>query len=121
MPRKKSVTKIRNERNAKLPKVIRVADQQYRLEAVPDAEARKHNYVGLIDYSKMSIGYRKSQTDVDLVDTILHESIHAIDDDLNIGLSEKQVVKLGNGLTELIASNPAMFRLFLKLLASKTS
>ncbi len=40
-------------------------------------------------------------------DTILHETTHAIDHELKIGLREIQVHRLATGLTQVLRDNPA--------------
>lgn len=40
-----------------------------------------------------------------MIAALLHETIHAIDEDMLIGLKERQVVRLANGLTAFLLAN----------------
>ncbi len=91
----------------------------YCLEIIPDRKAKIGNLYGQIDYENRIIGVKKSLHNEEFVDTIIHESIHGIDDVLDLGLTEYQVTKLANGMTDLISENPTLFKMLTKLLVTK--
>jgi hypothetical protein len=64
---------------------------------------------GLCISSDRKIILSKSLTDVRLMETFLHECIHAIDDVYRIGLTEQQVNVLGVSLISLIRDNRINF------------
>lgn len=65
---------------------------------------------GQIDYMEQTITLDASASLEQKKATLIHELIHGIDEMCSIGLKEKQVRKLGNGLYMLIRDNPEMFR-----------
>lgn len=42
--------------------------------------------------------------------TILHEILHGIDEDREVGLTEKQVSQISIGLFDVMAKNPKLFK-----------
>jgi hypothetical protein len=44
------------------------------------------------------------------LDTLLHEALHVIDDQLALGLSERQVHRLAHGLATFLVDNPRFVR-----------
>jgi hypothetical protein len=50
-------------------------------------------------------------TDDHNIETLLHESLHALDYDLSLDLSERQVHALGSSLLCLLRDNPDLIRL----------
>jgi hypothetical protein len=62
--------------------------------------------VGNVARHKIRINKDHPDFEVELVDSILHETIHAMDAIYKIGLKEDQVVSLAEALTHLIEYNP---------------
>lgn len=42
-------------------------------------------------------------------DTVIHETLHALDHELQLGLKEKQVHRLATGLYQIFRSNPDLY------------
>ncbi len=59
--------------------------------------------VGLCDPSSRQIVIKKEQSN--RFSTLIHETIHAIDFDYSIGLTEQQVMKLEDGIMRVIKLN----------------
>jgi len=55
---------------------------------------------------KIRINKDHPDVEIELVDSILHEAIHAMDQIYKINLKEEQVVTLANALTHFIEYNP---------------
>ena len=68
----------------------------------------KHVMASVTNVAKHKIRINENHPDVEteLVDSILHEAIHAMDQIYRIDLKEEQVVKLANALTHFIEYNP---------------
>lgn len=64
---------------------------------------------GKINYLDQTITLSNASSLEQKKATLIHELIHGIDDMYSIGLKEKQVEKLGNGVYMLIRDNPEMF------------
>ena len=65
---------------------------------------------GQINYLEQTVTLSNAASLEQKKATLIHELIHGIDKMYNIGLKEKQVEKLGNGVYMLIRDNPEMFR-----------
>lgn len=65
---------------------------------------------GQINYLEQTITLSNASSLEQKKATLIHELIHGIDEMYSIGLKEKQVEKLGNGIFMLIRDNPEMFR-----------
>jgi len=66
--------------------------------------------LGELDPAKQRITIRKGQPLEQEQDTVLHEVIHAVDCEGNLGLSERQVRGLGTILLGVMKDNPAFVR-----------
>ncbi len=64
---------------------------------------------GQINYLDQTITLSNASSLEQKKATLIHELIHGIDEMYSIGLKEKQVEKLGNGIFMLIRDNPEMF------------
>jgi hypothetical protein len=69
---------------------------------------------GRIDYNNPIIELRKSNTLEQQKATLLHEIIHGLDDFLNLGFEEEEVLLLANGLYSVFIDNPDIFSMKLK-------
>ncbi len=67
---------------------------------------------GLCDHRKLRISLMEDQPEEHMLDTLMHELVHALDYEMGIGLKEKQVAKLGTGLAHLLCENPKLRSLF---------
>ncbi len=63
--------------------------------------------VGECDHSTAIISVSPKQTDDSKRDTLLHEVTHAIDEELQLRMTERQVRLIATGLLEAFRSNPA--------------
>ena len=64
---------------------------------------------GQINYLEQTITLSNASSLEQKKAPLVHELIHGLDEMYNIGLKEKQVEKLGNGVYMLIRDNPEMF------------
>lgn len=75
-----------------------------------DGPRDKEPGIGRYEENSLEIYVARGQVLDQEQDTHLHELFHLIDDLLEIGLSEEQVVKLTTGLLALMKDNPALLR-----------
>lgn len=62
---------------------------------------------GEYDYETLSVRVRTGQQTAFEADTVLHELIHAIDDAMQLGMTERQVHCSATGIIALLKDNPA--------------
>lgn len=84
---------------------LRIGPYQYDVVSVSGIEHRRKKVVGLLDADQQTI-----YVDADLprerwLATLWHEVVHAIDDDRAIGLTERQVEALANGIVQFGKDN----------------
>lgn len=103
--RSKTSTKSRS----RVPvKGIKILGKTY---AVSGAESlHADGRIGQHSSNKLEMKYCTEQAEEQCKDTMLHESIHAIDYILQLGLREKQVHCLSAGLLEMLKANPKFTR-----------
>jgi len=102
----------------KLPKIMSVLGKDYcivemsqrKLAAVAE-EPLDTKVLGLCEYKKQLILLFDSMQKDCTVETLLHETIHALDGELGIGLSEKKVRQLSQGLYDVLKHNPEIWKL----------
>ena len=63
---------------------------------------------GECDHITATISVSPKQTEDSRRDTLLHEVTHAVDEELQLRMSERQVRLLATGLLEAFRSNPAL-------------
>jgi hypothetical protein len=82
-------------------KNIKIVGKKYKLSYSSDPDD-----CGSCDNNKQSITLKKEMpTDLEL-DTIIHEVTHAIDYQMNLEMSERQVHGVGAGLAAVLIDNP---------------
>lgn len=90
----------------KIPERVKIGPYTYRVERVPglrDDEDRNLPLHGDVDTAKKLIRLDADDPPEQQFTTLIHECIHALDCDfLKLGLSEKQVKRLGVGLGALL-------------------
>lgn len=90
----------------KFPERVKVGPYTYRVERIPDLRDRAdRNWKlhGDVDTDKKVIRLDASDPPEQQFTTLIHECIHALDDDfLKLGLGEKQAKRLGVGLGALL-------------------
>ncbi len=87
----------------------RVIGKTYRI-AYSSGKPLDEGDLGELDPAKQRITVRKGQPLEQEQDTVLHEVIHAVDIEGNLGLSERQVRGLGTILLGVMKDNPAFVR-----------
>ena len=88
-----------------LPPKIRVLGRDLPIQYV-DAEDMPKAW-GEYDYETQVVRIRTGQQPQFEADTVLHELIHAIDDVMQLGMTERQVHCSASGLIALFKDNPA--------------
>ena len=83
-------------------KTLKIVGKKYKLIY----DAKMQDDCGECDNNKQSITLKKEMpSDLEL-DTIIHEVTHAIDYQMNLEMSERQVHGVGAGLAAVLIDNP---------------
>jgi hypothetical protein len=82
---------------------VRIIGKSYKLLEVEGLDV-----FGLCEDDKQQISVRKDMPIESWADTVIHECIHAVDFNLKLGLTERQVHCIGSGLWALLADNPEL-------------
>jgi hypothetical protein len=82
---------------------VRIIGKSYKLLEVEGLDV-----FGLCEDDKQQISVRKDMPIESWADTVIHECTHAIDFNLKLGLTERQVHCIGSGLWALLADNPEL-------------
>lgn len=80
---------------------VRIIGKTYKLLEVDNLDNQ-----GLCEDDKQQISVRKGMPIESWADTVIHECTHAIDFNLKLGLTERQVHCIGSGLWAVLADNP---------------
>jgi len=94
----------------KIPNTLRVAGHDYKV-FFDDKYLAKEGLFGQCDFVSQKIrlakhAYKKARTKSDIMRTLYHEILHAIDGHYNsYSLSEKEVDRISNGLYQVLADN----------------
>ena len=75
---------------------------------------------GRIVYGDQRIYINSEYPETQKTTTLMHEAVHGIDDLMCLGLEEKQVSALANGIAALISDNPELLE-EMKILCKSTS
>lgn len=94
----------------KLPDEVKVGPFTYRIERPEKVEREGRNLWGEIRYDEGVIRIQANTPEDRAVAIFWHEIIHALDDAVGTGLSEKQITRLGVMLAAFIGDNPHIFR-----------
>jgi hypothetical protein len=89
-------------------KKLRIVGKGYKVLKIEDLTE-----FGTCDDTKQVISIRKGLQPEVKADTILHECIHAIDFQMHLEMSERQVHCIATGLIALFSDNPELARLIL--------
>ncbi len=73
-----------------------------------DSKGNRLDDLGQCDPNARQITIRKD--DINKTSTLIHEVIHAIDFDLDIGLTENQVLLLEEGIMRVFKLNPVLVK-----------
>jgi hypothetical protein len=82
---------------------VRIIGKTYKLLEVENLDNQ-----GLCEDDKQQISIRKDLHLESWADTVIHECAHAIDFNMKLGLTERQVHCIGSGLWALLADNPEL-------------
>lgn len=95
---------------------IRILGKTYGLRFVDKVEMEggdpKESLMGLCTNDKQDIQVSVHQPQDALKDTILHEIIHAVDYQMQLGLKERQVHGMASGLVAVFLDNPEFTKLW---------
>lgn len=80
---------------------IRIIGKTYKLLNVDNLDV-----MGLCEDEKQQISIRNGMPLENWADTVIHECAHAIDFNMKLGLTERQVHCIGSGLWALLVDNP---------------
>lgn len=98
------------------PKRIKIIGKNYRIRHVKKVD-KAHSF-GEHDVAWQVIKVRRNQCFEALRDTTMHEVTHAIEEQMDLGMKERQVHGLAAGLLQVLRENPALVR-FLTAKAKK--
>lgn len=93
------------------PRKVKVGATDYRMVSRSKSWGNKHKAYGMITYTKELIELTATQSHDEMIDTVIHELLHAIADEYKVkfvdGRQEERVVtKFANGLRDVFKSNP---------------
>jgi hypothetical protein len=89
----------------KLPERIKVGPYEYAVELVDEVRIDGVDRAGTCDYVQHRIRIRREMPPDRQREVFFHEALHAIDDVLWNGLTEKQITRLSRGLTAFLLDN----------------
>jgi hypothetical protein len=93
-----------------IPETVKVGYKDYQVVKVENLDDGTNLLYGQVLHPYEIIKLANKYSDNQMKCTLIHELVHAVDDLLGIDLKEEQVVKLGNGLYQVIKDNPGMFQ-----------
>lgn len=82
---------------------VRILGKTYRLLEVANLDV-----YGLCEDDKQQITVRAGMQVESWADTVIHEITHAIDFNMKLGLTERQVHCIGSGLWAILVDNPEL-------------
>jgi hypothetical protein len=85
-------------------KLIDILGKIYKIKFLKDSKFEEQEY-GLIDFNSMEILVNIEKGLDHQKDTVIHEILHGIDEELGLHLSEKQVRNLGCGIFQVLKTN----------------
>lgn len=88
-----------------IPENVKIGCYNYKIEECNLLDNSSNGTIGLCIYYKQLIKIEESLPLELKEETFLHETIHAIDNFLNIDLTEEQVLKLGKGILMFLMDN----------------
>lgn len=94
------------KRHVPLPRAIRIGPRTFQVSwqrGLHDRRQRRAD--GVIRYGPQVIVLHSSIRGFNVVDTLLHECVHGVCDQMEIKLSERQVERLSTGLALFLLDN----------------
>lgn len=95
---------------AKIPDSVRIIGKTYDIVLLP--KAAMPNEYGLCDSERQRIHVMVDASNATIIDTLIHECLHAIDFSMHLELTERQVHAASSGLAALFLDNPQLINLF---------
>lgn len=86
-----------------IPSSLKIVGREYSVVKVEEC-----NDVGGVDFETSTIVVKDGQQRLLEADTLLHESLHIIDEIFQLELSERQVYCITSGLIALLRDNPTL-------------
>lgn len=90
------------------PKRVRIIGKNYKIRHVKKVD-KAHSF-GEHDVAWQLIKVRRNQCFEALRDTTMHEVTHAVEEQLDLGMKERQVHALAAGLLQVLRENPSLVR-----------
>lgn len=85
-----------------IPSSLKIVGREYSVEKIEEYDEQ----VGGVDFDKCTIVIKDGQQRLLEADTLLHESLHIIDDIFQLELTERQVYCITSGLIAILRDNP---------------
>lgn len=89
-----------------MPEKIKILGKTFNVMVLAPGQDEEVN--GWMKLDKQQIWVRILEAKEQVQDTMLHETIHAVDESLCIGMREKQVFALAAGLLAVLKDNPEL-------------
>lgn len=87
-----------------IPSLLNIVGREYNVVKIEEYDEK----VGGVDFENSTIVIKDGQQRLLEVDTLLHESLHIIDEIFQLELSERQVYCIISGIIALLRDNPAL-------------
>lgn len=97
------MSKSKSEVLKLLPDHIKVLGKKFKIKVLEDGEFEDAD--GIMDLRSQTIGVRDGSSKAYAQDTVLHETLHAVDESLNLRLTEKQIHQMACGLLAVLKDN----------------
>jgi hypothetical protein len=95
----------------KTPKKLLIGSKRYKIVSRPRAWGEENKAYGMIHYNKDLIEFDRGQNPEELVDTLIHEVLHAVAEEYNVKFKSSQqeesvVSEFAHGLKDVFKNNP---------------
>lgn len=87
-----------------IPSLLKIVGREYEVVKVEEYDEK----VGGVDFENSTIVIKDGQQRLLEADTLLHESLHIIDEVFQLELSERHVYCITSGLIALLRDNPVL-------------
>lgn len=87
-----------------IPSLLKIVGREYSVVKIEEYDEK----VGGVDFENSTIVIKDGQQRLLEADTLLHESLHIIDEIFQLELSERQVYCITGGIIALLRDNPAL-------------
>ncbi len=88
------------------PTSLRIVGREFEVKMLDEYEGQ----VGGVDFPSCTINIKSGQQKLLEVDTILHESLHVLDEIFQLSLTERHVYCLTGGIIALLRDNPVFVK-----------